>query len=138
MPQLFRYRSGEVLEGVAALEARPRLAMKISMVMAQWASLEHVLAIGFAFLLGGTENSALSIYNALVDRGLRQTVYLTLAKEKLSTTLIERAEKTFSRVRTLAGSRNDVAHGQWATVSTRPNSILLISNKDAVLVLCQR
>lgn len=92
MPQPFSYRNGELIHGISALAARQQLAIKIAMVTTEWAGLENCLAQGFVTLLGGTEEGALAIYNNLVDRGLRETVYRALARGKLPKTVIDRVE----------------------------------------------
>lgn len=125
MPNPIRYRQGDVTYGYAALNARPALSVKIAIVMDCWAGFEMQLAIGFVTLLMGGDRGAYSIYNALVDRGIRETVFLALARERLSQELINRFEKFFGRVRKMASARNDIAHGQWAILSTRPTSLLL-------------
>ena len=125
MPQPLRYRDGDITTGVAALESRPQLAVAIAAVMNEWTELENVLAQAFVALLGGSESSAFDIYDALIDRGIRETVHLVLARGRLPTALVARTEKIFVRVRKLASARNDIAHGYWATLSTRPESLLL-------------
>lgn len=125
MPNLLPYRHGELAYGDDALLARRDLAVKIAQVMNCWSDFEHQLALGFVCLLMGGDRGAFAIYNALIERGIRETVFLALVQEKLPNTLFKKFEEFFKQVQKTASARNDIVHGRWAVLSTRPESLLL-------------
>lgn len=129
MPQPLRYRKGDLDDDPSsALPSRPHLAVKIAMVTNAWAYLEHQLSLVFVMLLGGETQAGLDIYNELIDRRLRESAFLAVARRKLPPRMVAQFRVFFGHVQKVAPARHAVAHGHWATLSTRPNSLLLCND----------
>ena len=129
MPQPLRYRKGDLDDDPSsALPSRPHLAVKIAMVTNAWAYLEHQLSLAFVVLLGGETQAALDIYTELIDRRLRETAFQAVARRKLPARMVAQFDTLFRHIRKVAPARHAVVHGHWATLSTRPKSLLLCND----------
>jgi hypothetical protein len=125
MPQPIRYKKGELKVGATYLLDRREIALRVAMIIANWADIDHSLNAAYSVMLAGKEYAALAIFENLIDRSARERAFLSVAKQKLPSSLVDEFGMHFDKSKKVAQSRNDVAHALWATLSTRPNSILM-------------
>lgn len=131
MPQQpFKRKGRKIRMSPAVVVERAHLGISIANIASHWTKLESTLSLMYTYLLFGQEESAFQFYHDLVDLSLRKKAFMTAARDKLPKEMIDEIDKFYSEVRKLATARNAVIHGTWATVESKPNSLLLCDPKD--------
>lgn len=138
MPQPFRPKKDEMrLGGARGVEQRPEHAVKIAAIAAAWTRIEHQMAQMFGSVTGDTRmtapdtvshlgnNAAMAALGAIQSLPTRISVFRAATQTILSETESAEFEKLISELRSRAGERNDVIHGDWIVVDRLPKHLLL-------------
>lgn len=124
MPNPFRCQGSLVNTHPDTLLTRPALAVKIALIAAHWQWTEDLLGLVFAHLVGGASEAAMTTFHAIKSRDIRRDVLLAVAKDRLSEDMQARILVAFKEARRIANRRSEVVHASWATIESRPNSLL--------------
>jgi hypothetical protein len=126
------------------LEKRPKCAVKIAEISNDWVRVEHELANMFAVSVGVSIPTGIDTWRSdpnkaawgaitSIDSLSARLGMITGAFEEagLSDELKLRFGKLATRIRKVAGSRNDVIHGLWGSTPKYPNDLVLRSKPQA-------
>jgi hypothetical protein len=110
---------------------RPKLAVKVSQCISEWAEIETVLAIYFSTLLGAEPKAALAIYSALDNRAAQLRAVAAAAAEKLHPDDADLFEAVLqAALRPTMKERDKLAHWCWGTCDELPDDLVIREPSD--------
>ena len=118
--------------GEAAFAKQPELVKLMAWVVFKWTILETHTALLFTTLLPADQQLAADVYNDFFDTSLRAKVFLTVAKQKLTTELYEQVVIYQTAMAAVAKSRNKVAHGLWCWSADAPNALCTVKQSSVI------
>ena len=108
----------------------PGFGVLIALVASHWNKIEQDLAIAYTYLLAGEEPSAFEFYHDLIDFGLREKAFLAAAKPRLPADMLSEITKIHAEMRKLSKARNEIIHGTWCSLASKPQSLFLAEPRD--------
>lgn len=92
--------------------------------------MEASLTTTMMHLLGTNPGPAITMIAAITSNKIKQSAYLSVAKQTLDKEDFELFEYVLSRCAAADRERNRIAHDLWATEAQLPASVILISAKE--------
>jgi hypothetical protein len=130
---------------VALLAKRPKCAVKIACVAAEWAEVEHNLAFLYWIVTSRTRKVPITgpsemyqtdpnpIAEATMDALESLRVRVSVIRSVMAITApgqMDAFEKLAKRIRATALRRNRVVHGRWRFVENYPEDVILLEGKE--------